>query len=103
MQRRSGYSAGNKRPDQKSHDAYFVYIRSTGSPIRFAGVERISPFQYGETGICLGDGYRGKGYGKQVLQCLLAYCREELGAKEFIYTAREEHNVRINSHEKHRR
>ena len=78
---------------QKNHDAYFVYLRSTGSPIGFAGVERISPSQYGETGICLGDGYRGKGYGKQVLQCLLAYCREEPGAKEFIYTAREENEA----------
>ena len=74
---------------QKSHDTYFVYEKTSGKPIGFAGVEELSPFVYQEAGICLGPAYMGKGYGKQILQCLMRYCKEEFGAKEFVYSARE--------------
>lgn len=74
---------------QKSHDTYFVYENASGKPIGFTGVEPLSPHVYQEAGICLGPDYVGKGFGKQILQCLIAYCRQKFGAKEFIYTARE--------------
>ena len=74
---------------QKSHDTYFVYEKASAKPIGFAGVEKLSPFVYEEAGICVGPDYTGKGFGKQILRCLMAYCKREFGAKEFVYSARE--------------
>ncbi len=78
---------------QKEHDSYLVYEKSTGRAIGFAGVEKIEPFIYQETGICLGPDYMGKGFGKQILQGLIQYCKEKFGAKEFIYSTREENTA----------
>lgn len=75
---------------QKEHDTYLVYEKSTGKAIGFAGVEKMEPYIYEEAGICLGPDYVGKGYGKQILQGLIQYCREKYGAKEFVYSTREE-------------
>lgn len=74
---------------QKSHNTYFVYEKASGKAIGFAGVEELAPGVYGEMGICLGPDYVGKGFGKQILGCLIQYCRQELGAHEFVYSARE--------------
>lgn len=74
---------------QKNHDTYFVYEKASGKPIGFAGVEELSAGVYGEMGICLGPDYVGKGFGKQILKCLIQYCKQEHGAKEFIYSTRE--------------
>ena len=78
---------------QKEHDTYLVYEKSTGKAIGFAGVEQMEPYIYEEAGICLGPDYVGKGYGKQILQGLIQYCREEYGAKEFVYSTREENSA----------
>lgn len=78
---------------QKKHDTYLVYLKSTGEAIGFAGVEKISPFAYEEAGICLGADYFGRGYGRQILQALLRYCKNEHGAKEFIYYTRAENEA----------
>ncbi|MCI8593798.1 MAG: GNAT family N-acetyltransferase [Oscillospiraceae bacterium] len=78
---------------QKEHDTYLVYERSSGEAIGFAGVERISPHIYQEAGICLGPNYVGKGLGKQILQGLIRYCKEEFGAREFLYSTREENRA----------
>ena len=78
---------------QKEHDSYLVYEKSTGRAIGVAGVEKIEPFIYQETGICLGPDYMGKGFGKQILQGLIQYCKEKFGAKEFIYSTREENTA----------
>lgn len=75
---------------QKSHDAYLVYEKATGKAIGFAGVKQIAPTVYQETGICLGPGYVGKGFGTQILQGLLQYCKNEHQAEAFIYFTREE-------------
>lgn len=74
---------------QKTHDTYFVYEKASGKAIGFAGVEELSPGVYGEMGICLGPDYVGKGFGKQILKCLIQYCKQEHGANEFIYSTRE--------------
>ena len=74
---------------QKHHDTYFVYEKAGGTPIGFAGVEKVSPTVYEEAGICLGPDHVGKGYGKQILRCLMDYCKRKYGATEFLYTARE--------------
>ena len=78
---------------QKEHDTYLVYEKSSGKAIGFAGVEKIEPYIYQEAGICLGPDYVGKGFGKQILQGLIQYCKEEFGAKEFIYSTREENRA----------
>ncbi len=36
---------------QKVHDTYFVYEKSSGKAIGFAGVEKIGPYRYQEAGI----------------------------------------------------
>ena len=78
---------------QKGHDTYLVYEKSSSRAIGFAGVEKIEPYIYQEAGICLGPDYVGKGFGKQVLRGLIQYCKKEFGAKEFIYSTREENKV----------
>ena len=78
---------------QKEHDTYLVYEKSSGKAIGFAGVEKLEPYIYQETGICLGPNYIGKGLGKEILQGLIQYCKEQFGAKEFIYLTREENTA----------
>ncbi len=72
---------------QENHDTYLVYEKKSGQAIGFAGVEEIRPHSYQDAGIALGPEYVGKGYGKQILQLLLEYCRS-LGGKEFYYSTR---------------
>ncbi len=78
---------------QKEHDTYLVYEKSSGRAIGFAGVEKIGSCIFQETGICLGPDYVGKGFGKQILLGLIQYCKEEFGAREFRYSAREENKA----------
>ncbi len=75
---------------QKDHDTYLVYEKATGEAIGFAGVEQMNPPHIcQETGICLGPAYVGKGYGRQIVQCLLEYCKARYNATEFVYSTRE--------------
>ena len=78
---------------QKNHDTYLVYEKKSGEPIGFAGVEKAEGHAYQEMGICLGPGYVGRGFGKQILQGLIDYCVKEFGAEKFFYTAREENEA----------
>lgn len=78
---------------QKTHDTYLVYEKKSGKAIGFAGVEKSEPFVYEEAGICLGSDYWGKGYGKQILEGLIEYVKDKFGAREFIYSAREENTA----------
>ena len=78
---------------QKEHDTYLVYEKSSGKAIGFAGVEKIEPYIYQEMGICLGPNYVRRGFGKQILKGLMQYCKEEFGAKEFIYSTRAENKA----------
>lgn len=73
---------------QKTYDTYLVYEKSTGSAIGFAGVHELEPSVYCETGICIGPDYTGRGYGRQIVEGLIRYCREQLHAREFIYASR---------------
>lgn len=80
---------------QKEHDTYLVYEKTGGKAIGFAGVEKCAPYVYQEAGICLGVNYMRRGFGKQILRALIEYVGNEFGAKEFIYSTREE-NVASN-------
>ena len=72
---------------QENHNTYLVYEKKSGQAIGFAGVEETRPHIYQDAGIALGPEYVGKGYGRQILQLLLEYCRS-LGGKEFYYSTR---------------
>lgn len=78
---------------QKNHDAFLVYEKISSNPIGFAGVNKTAPAIYEETGICLGPDYVGRGLGKQILQALIQYCRENYGATEFLYSTREKNEA----------
>lgn len=80
---------------QKTHDTYLVYKKANSEAIGFAGIERLGLHIYQEAGICLGPEFAGKGYGKQVLLCLIRYCKEAFGAKEFIYSTRDNNMASI--------
>jgi len=75
---------------QKNHNTYLVYEKANSKPIGFAGIEKVAPYIYQEAGICLGVNYVGKGFGKQIVQGLIQYCKKEFSAREFIYSTREE-------------
>lgn len=77
---------------QQTHDTYLVYLKATGEAIGFAGVEQMSPTVWEEGGICLGPDFVGRGFGTQILQCLMAYARS-LGAGEFIASAWEQNRA----------
>ena len=47
---------------------------------------------YQEAGICLGPDYVRRGFGRQILQCLMEHAKE-LGAKEFVCCAREQNTA----------
>ena len=75
---------------QREHDTYLVYEKAAGRAIGFAGVEEAGPSIYQEAGICLGPDYTGRGFGKEIVLALMRYCLEQFGAKEFLYSTREE-------------
>lgn len=73
---------------EKAHPSYTVYEKAGGQAIGWAGVVETAPGVWEDTGIALGPDYTGRGYGKQVLNALVRYCREELDAEEFICACR---------------
>ena len=58
-------------------------------------IEKISEEVWEEAGICLGPNYVHRGYGKQILQALIEYCKQQYNAKEFIYSSREQNEASI--------
>lgn len=76
---------------QAAHDYHWTVVeKSSGQAIGWAGMEKLSDGVWRETGIAIGPAFTGKGYGKQLLNCLTDYAREYLGAKRFIGCCRKE-------------
>jgi len=74
---------------EQSHPyAWLVYEKASGQAIGFAGLEILEEGVCGETGVAFGPDFVGKGYGKQVLNALVDFAKEELGAKKFISCCR---------------
>lgn len=74
---------------EKEHPyCWFVYEKSSGQAIGFAGMEEIQPGIYEDMGVALGPDFVGKGYGKQILNAMVDYAKNELGAKKMILSAR---------------
>jgi len=76
---------------QSAHDYHWTVVeKSSGQAIGWAGMQQRSPGVWSETGIAIGPDFTGKGYGKQLLQFLTNYARDELGATEFTACCRPE-------------
>ena len=70
---------------QATHDYHWTVVeKASGQAIGWAGMEKLSVGVWGETGIAIGPTFTGKGYGKQLLNCLTDYARNHLGAKRFV-------------------
>ena len=75
---------------QEGKPAWFVYEKSSGEPIGFAGFREIGAGVYEDTGIAVGPEVVGKGYGKEILNQLTRIAIEEFGAVRFIASCRSE-------------
>ena len=67
---------------------WLVYEKASGQAIGFAGLERLEEDVCGETGIAIGPAFTKKGYGKQILNALMDYAKDELGARQFVACCR---------------
>lgn len=67
---------------------WLVYEKASGQAIGFAGLERLEEGVCGETGIAIGPAFTKKGYGKQILNALMDYARDVLGAHKFVACCR---------------
>lgn len=75
---------------QEGKPAWFVYEKSSGEPIGFAGFREIAPGVFEDTGIAVGPAFVGKGYGKEILNLLTRIAKTEFGAVRFIASCRSE-------------
>lgn len=74
---------------QATHEYQWnVYEKKSGQAIGFAGLEQLEEYVYGETGIAIGPAFTRRGYGKQILDALVEFARDELGAKRFVASCR---------------
>lgn len=84
---------------QRTHKyAFLVYEKAAGRAIGFAGMTKIAPGIYEDTGIALGPDFVGKGYGTQILDALTTEA-EKSGAYKFIASCRKaniaSHNLQL--------
>lgn len=79
---------------QATHDYHWTVVeKSSGQAIGWAGLRLCAPGVCEETGVAIGPAFTGKGYGKQILDALTAFAKEELSAKQFIACCRAENTV----------
>lgn len=79
---------------QASHDYHWTVVeKSSGQAIGWAGMEMLAPGVWGETGVAIGPDFTGKGYGKQILNALTDYARDQLGATKFVACCNSENLV----------
>lgn len=67
---------------------WLVYEKASGQAIGFAGMIEIEDGVYEDTGIALGPDFVGKGYGKQILNAMVDFAQDELGAKKMVLSYR---------------
>lgn len=74
---------------EKEHPyCWFVYEKYSGQAIGFAGMEEIEDGVYEDRGVALGPDFVGKGYGKQIVNAMVDFARNELGAKKMVLSYR---------------
>ncbi len=69
--------------------AWIVYEKKSNQAIGFAGMEEIESGVFEDMGVALGPDFVGRGYGKQIINALVDFARNELGAKKFLLSYRE--------------
>lgn len=78
---------------QRTHDAWLVYEKKSDQAIGWAGVTEVEEGVWEDSGIVIGHSFTGKGYGKQLLQCLIRYVFEEKEAGKMLFSCRSGNNV----------
>lgn len=78
---------------QQGHPAWLVYEQESGEPIGFAGFCKIGEGIYEDTGIALGPGFTGRGWGKEILNLLTGIAKEEYGALRFVASCRSQNQA----------
>ena len=79
---------------QASHEYHWTVVeKSSGQAIGWAGMEPLTSGVWGETGIAIGPDFTGKGYGKQILNALTDYARDQFEATRFVACCRSENLV----------
>lgn len=78
---------------QRTHDAWLVYEKKSNQAIGWAGVTEVEVGVWEDSGIVIGSDFTGKGYGKQLLQCLIRYVFEEKKANKMICSCRSGNEV----------
>lgn len=72
---------------------FFIYEKTGGKAIGFAGMMEIEPGVFEDTGVALGPDYVGKGYGKQVLSALTDTAFTQWGANRIICSCRSQNEA----------
>lgn len=78
---------------QRTFDAWLVYEKKSNQAIGWAGVTEVEEGVWEDCGIVIGPDFTGKGYGKQLLQCLICYVFEEKKANKMLYSCRSGNEV----------
>lgn len=68
---------------------WIVYEKTSSQAIGFAGIEEIERGVFEDMGVALGPDFVGRGYGKQIINALVDFAKNELGAKKFLLGYRE--------------
>lgn len=78
---------------EKCELAWFIYEKSSGEAIGFAGMEQISEGVYEDTGIAIGPAFTRRGYGKQILMALVNEAFTNLSANKFVCSCRSQNEA----------
>jgi len=78
---------------EKCELAWFIYEKTSGEAIGFAGMEQIGEGVYEDTGIAIGPAFTRKGYGKQILMALVNEAFINLGADKFVCSCRSQNEA----------
>ncbi len=78
---------------QTHHHGFVIAYAKTDEVIGITGVYEYEPFCYRESGLCIGDNFQGKGYGKETLEALMYVVFILLKADVFRYSCVSE-NIR---------
>ena len=73
-------------------DAWLIYEKSSGQAIGYTGLHENEPGILEEAGICIGEDWFRRGYGREILRLLLRLARER-GVKEFRAYVREDNEA----------
>lgn len=69
---------------QKEHLAFFIYEKNSGEAIGQAAMLEIEDGVWEDGGIGMGEKFVGKGYGKQILNCLINFLFSDLNAQKIL-------------------